>query len=277
MNVTNYLRRRTRALALVGAAVLVGTSSLALSTASSATTVVTNPAKAVVVNGRFTTTVVLDGGVITITPAPTTTIPTRGFGAVKAEIWASTELQGFKSQTVGFGIVTVTVGSKTALPIAQIPAWVGFANGNATNVCLTHGGKVKSFHSNGEAAVVIGDATGSPAAAYVPPGCGLPDRSGVTVPTEVTSVPWTLVGAVSANGFTHFRFTAPRCAAVGGIADASPGGQTTVKLIANVKDQPVTNCAPTTFTLSLRVRTKKTNNATFRLVHGPMGAVRQVA
>ena len=53
MNVTNYLKRRTRALALVGASVLMGTGSLTLSTASSATTVVTNPAKAVVVNGRF--------------------------------------------------------------------------------------------------------------------------------------------------------------------------------------------------------------------------------
>lgn len=274
---TNYLKQRTRALALVGASVLLGTGSLALSTASSATTVVTNPAKAVVVNGRFTTTVVLDGGVITITPAPKATVPTRGYGAVTAEIWASTELQGFKSQTVGFGIVTVTIGSKTALPIAQIPAWVGFANGNATKVCLTHGEKVKSFHSNGEAAVVIGDASGSPAAAYVPPGCGLTQRSGVTVPTEVTSVPWTLVGSVSATGFTHFRFTAPRCAAVGGIANASSGGLTTVKLIANIKDQTVINCAPTKFTLSLKVRSRKTNGATFRLVHGPTGAVRQVS
>lgn len=273
----NYLKRRTRALALVGASVLVGTGSLALSTASSATTVVTNPAKAVVVNGRFTTTVVLDGGVITITPAPKATVATRGFAAVKAQIWASAQLGGFKAQTVGFGIVTVTVTSKTTQSIAQIPAWVGFANGNATNVCLTHGTKVKSFHSNGEAAVVIGDAAGSPAAAYVPPGCGLTQRSGVTVPTEVTSEPWTLVGSVSATGLTHFRFTAPRCAAVGGIANTSAAGQTTVKLIADINLQTVANCAPTSFTLPLKVRSKATNSSTFRLVHGPTGAVRQVA
>jgi hypothetical protein len=273
----NYLKRRTRALALVGATVLIGTSSFALSTASSATTVVTNPAKAIIVNGRFTTTVVLDGGVITVTPAPKATVSTRGFAAVKAEIWASAQLQGFRAETVGFGIVTVTVTSKAVQTIAQIPAWVGFANGNITKVCLTHGKKIKSFHSNGEAAVVIGDATGSPAAAYVPPGCGLTQRSGVTVPTEVTSEPWTLVGSVSATGLTHFRFTAPSCAAVGGIADASAAGQTTVKLIADINLQTVANCAPTSFTLPLKIRSKTTNGATFRLIHGPTGAIRQVA
>ncbi len=270
------MRRRTRALA-VGASVLVSMGSIALSTSSSATTVVSNPAKAVVVNGRFTSTVVLDGGVITVTPAPAGTVPTRGLGAVRALILASTQLQGFAAQTVGFGIVTVTVSSKTALPMAQIPAWVGFANGNVTKICLTHGKKVKSFHSNGEAAVVVGDAPNSPAAAYVPPGCGLTQRSGVTVPSEVTSVPWNLIGRVSVKGSTTFGFTAPSCATISGGSTTALSGTTKVTMYANIPDQTTANCVPRHFTYSLPVEKELRKGETFRLVHGSTGPVRQVA
>ena len=150
---------------MLGAITLVGVAGVQFATAAvSSSATVTNPASARVVGGRFTSTVVLDGGLITVKPAPASLQSQQGIGGMTAKIWATTQLLNFQPQTLGYGIVTVRGTSKTALPVKNLAAWVGFANGNST-ACIKTGG---AYRSNGEAFVVIGDERLSPADVYVP-------------------------------------------------------------------------------------------------------------
>jgi hypothetical protein len=263
---TNIRRSALAALTLVGVA---GVQLATVSASSSAT--LTNPAAAKIVNGHFTQTVVLDGGLITVKPAPASIQSLQGIGGMTAKIWATTQLLNFQPQTVGFGIVTVHATSKTALPVRNLAAWVGFANGNFS-ACVKKGG---AYHSNGEAFVVVGDEPGTAADVYVPPGCGLPRLSGVHVPSEQSSIKWYQVGSASSKGAITFRATVPHCATYGASTSVD-GSALKVSILAQRPDQTPLTCVPDVVRLSIPLAKTAAKANALRLVHAPVGPVREV-
>jgi hypothetical protein len=244
-------------------------------TASSAGTV-TNPKLAIVSHARFTSMVVLDGGAITIRPAPAGTTTAQNASAVSAKIWASSQLVGFARQTVGYGYVTIKSAPELLMeaPVTNVLGWVGFANGNASGACTTN--KDKKFTSNGEAAVFIGDASPSDAVSFVPPGCGFPDRSGFRVPSEIVSVPWVKVGTTNAHGVETFRTASAQCGVLEGSAHASGRSAVIVELFTQTPDWSATTCTPSLLSTGVPLaRTGAKANA-LRLLHGSTGPVLEV-
>jgi hypothetical protein len=242
-------------------------------TTSSAGTV-TNPALATVAHGRFTSMVVLDGGAITIRPAPASTTTVQGLGAVSAKIWASSQLTGFARQTLGYGYVTIKGTPKGETPVKNVLGWVGFANGNTTDACTTD--KAKTFRSNGESAVFLGDASDSSAVAYVPPGCGFEDRAGYTVPSEIVSVPWVKVGTANTHGIVTFRTASAQCGVIEGSAHNSGRSAVIVQLFTETPDWATSTCSPSVLSTGVPVaRTGAEANA-LRLLHGSTGPVLEV-
>ena len=242
-------------------------------TASSATTV-TNPALAKTSYGRFLDTIVMDGGIVTVTPAPNNVATLQGIGAVTAKIWASSEFSGFAPQTLGYGYVSVRGTAKGEMRINHLLAWVGFANGNTSNVCAkTSAGK---FRSNGEAAVVLGDAKFSGSIAYVPPLCGIAQRKGYTVPEEVVSVPWTKVGTANRRGVVSFRTTIAQCGAVSGSTRVRGTGVLEVLLYSQRPDWSAKVCSANVVTLGMPIAKTAAKANALHLVHGRSGPVRQV-
>ncbi len=258
---------------VLAALTLAGVAGVQLATvAASSSATVTNPASAKVVGGRFTTTVVLDGGLITVKPAPASVQSQQGIGGMTAKIWATTQLLNFQPQTLGFGIVTVHATSKTALPVRNLAAWVGFANGNFS-ACIKKGG---AYGSNGEAFVVIGDEKGSAADVYVPPGCGLTRLAGIHVPSEQTSVKWYQEGRASAKGAITFRATIPHCATYGASTVPDGAGALKVSILYQRPDQSALTCVPDVDRLTIPLATTAAKANALRLVQAPIGPVREV-
>jgi hypothetical protein len=218
--------------------------------------------------------VVLDGGVITIRPAPTTTTTAQGLGAVTAKIWASSQLIGFTRQTLGYGYVTIKGTPKGETPVDNVLGWVGFANGNSSGACTTT--KAKKFRSNGEAAVFLADANDSSAVAYVPSGCGFPDRAGYTVPNEIVSVPWVKVGTATGRGVVTFHTAKAQCGAVEGSARAGGKAAVVVQLFTETPDWFATACSPTILVLGMPVAKSAAKANALQLLHGGTGPVREV-
>ena len=105
----------------------------------------------------------------------------RASARVTAKIWASSQLSGFASQTFGYGYVTVR-GTAQGRDRASthLLAWVGFANGNTSNVCAEDQRREvpneRGSRRRPRRRQVL------PAVAYVPPHCGIAQRKGYTVP-----------------------------------------------------------------------------------------------
>lgn len=267
----NGLKKSRRA--VLAALLLAGVAGIQLATAAaSSSATVTNPASATVVGGRFTSTVVLDGGLITVTPAPASLHSQQGIAGMTAKIWATTQLSNFQPQTLGFGIVTMHATSKTALPVKNLAAWVGFANGNFS-ACIKKKG---AYRSNGEAFVIVGDANGTAADVYVPGGCGLTQSSGVHVPNEQTSVKWSQQGRATSHGDITFRATVPHCATYGASTVVDGAGALKVAFLAQRPDQTALTCTPDVVTLPIALAKSAAKANTFRLVHAPIGPVREV-
>ncbi len=258
---------------VVAAVTLVGVAGIQLVTASvSSSATVTNPASATVVAGRFTSTVVLDGGLITVKPAPASLQSQQGIGGMTAKIWATTQLLNFQPQTLGYGIVTVHGTSKTALPVKNLAAWVGFANGNSS-ACVKTGG---AYHSNGEAFVVIGDERLSAADVYVPPGCGIARLSGIHVPSEQTSIKWYKQGTATKHGSITFRATVPHCATYGASTVLDGPNTLKVSILAQRPDQTALTCVPDVIKISIPLAKTAAKANALRLVQAPIGPVREV-
>jgi hypothetical protein len=239
---------------------------------SSASTL-TNPALAKTSYGRFLNTIVMDGGIVTVTPAPASVHTLSGIGGMTSKIWATAQLAGFAKQTLGYGYVTVRGTAAGEKRMVHVLAWVGFANGNTSMVCAkTSAGK---FRTNGEAAAVLGDANFSQAVSYVPPGCGIAQRSGYRVPDEVVSVPWVKVGTASAHGVITFQTQIAQCGTLSGRTIAK-GAALEVLLYGQRPDWSAKTCSANITSLGMPIaKTAAKANAT-QLLHGISGPVRQV-
>ena len=241
---------------------------------SSAATV-TNPALATVgAAGRFTSAIDFDGGVITVRPAPSNAQTLQGIGGATAKIWASAQLSGFDHQTLGWGYVTVRGTAAGEAPIKNLLAWVGFANGNTSNVCAKN--SAGKFRTNGEAAVVLGDANFSQAVSYVPAGCGIAQRSGYRIPDEVVSVPWVKVGTASAHGIVNFQTTIGQCGALSGRTIVRSAAVTEVLLYSQRPDWSAKVCSANVLSLGIPIAKTAAKANAMRLTHGTSGPVRQV-
>ena len=242
--------------------------------AGSSATTVTNPALATSSYGRFLNTIVLDGGVITITPIAANRPTLQGIGAMTAKIWATAQLSGFSHQTLGYGYVTVRGTTQGEKPMTHILAWVGFANGNTSGVCTKN--SAGKFRTNGEAAVVLGDALFSQAFSYVPPGCGIAQRSGLRVPDEVVSVPWVKVGGPNARGVVTFQSTIAQCGSVSARTIAKGPGSIEVLLYTQRPDWSAQTCSANLLKLGVPVAKTAAKANAMTLIHGRSGPVRQV-
>jgi hypothetical protein len=220
--------------------------------------------------------VVLDGGAITIRPAPSGTATAQTLAAVTAKIWASSQLVGFTRQTLGYGYVTIKSAPQLLreAPVDNVLGWVGFANGNSSGACTPN--KDKKFRSNGESAVFIGDASPYDAVSYVPPGCGFPDRSGFMIPNEIVSVPWVKVGTANARGIVTFRTASAQCGGIEGSAFPSGKGAAIVDLLTENPDWAATACSATVLSTGVPVARTRARANDLRLIHGGTGPVREV-
>jgi hypothetical protein len=252
---------------------VAGVQALGVSASSAGT--VTSPALAKVgAAGRFTSEIVFDGGIITVRPAPASVQTQQGIGGVTAKIWASQQLSGFAHQTLGWGYVTVRGTANGEKPLKNLLAWVGFANGNASSACAKSA--AGTFRTNGEAAVVLGDAEFAQAVSYVPAGCGIAQRSGYRIPSEVVSVPWVKVGTANAHGVVTFRTTIAQCGALSGRSIARSAEVTEVLLYAQHPDWSAKVCSANVLTLGMPLAKTAAKANALRLTHGISGPVRQV-
>lgn len=235
---------------------------------------VTNPALAKSIHGRFLNTIVLDGGVITVTPAPANVVPKLGLAAASARVWATAELAGFAQQIVGYGYVTMRGTATGESAVTNLLAWIGFANGNTSNVCVKN--SAGKFRTNGESAVVLGDAASSAAVSYVPPGCGIAQRSGYRIANEVISVPWVQVRKADSRGQVNFRTTTAQCGSIYGGTRTLSKGVVEVALYAQRPDWSAHACTRSIGTLGMALAKSAAKANALRLVHAKNGPVRQV-
>jgi hypothetical protein len=193
----------TRArIAIVAAAISVAAAHLAALTAPtvSSASATLDFARAVS-HGRFTGTVSLYGGTVTITPAPPSSTPRLRLGHVAPELWATEQLAGYQRQVVGYGVVTITIPSQVLPRVRRLRAWIALAVAPPTPSCAD-----QKVVSRPEGVVVLGDAPTSPAAVvyatsvrgYFPSCVSLPPST--WLPTEVVSVPWRPDGPATAKG-----------------------------------------------------------------------------
>lgn len=241
---------------------------------SSATSTITNPALAKTSYGRFLNPISFDGGIITVTPIAANRPTLQGIGAMTAKIWATAQLSGFSHQTLGYGYVTVRGTTQGEKPMTHILAWVGFANGNTSGVCAKN--SAGKFRTNGEAAVVLGDALFSQAFSYAPPGCGIAQRSGLRVPDEVVSVPWIKVGGPNSRGVVTFQTTIAQCGSLSGRTVAKGAASVEVLLYTQRPDWSAQTCSANVLTLGMPVAKTAAKANALTLLHGRSGPVRQV-
>lgn len=130
LQITRSVVNRTALLA--SAAALLGSCSAGTAIPTPKTTMQKGtadaPSPTSVRNSRFVKTVKLDDGALTVVPAPQSLRPTSGRAAMETKIWATSQLSaGFKSQNLGFGLVTIRPTTPGMPHVKDLPAWIGIA------------------------------------------------------------------------------------------------------------------------------------------------------
>jgi hypothetical protein len=220
-------------------------------------------AEGAVVHGRFESTVVLDGGALTVTPAPRNLRARVGEQAAATRIWATSQIMGYHRQALGFGIVSVTSRTAGVPRVVGLPAWVGFASDagvpincpampapSTADAPPAAGAPPASVApapaSAGEAAVVIGAERGTPAVVYVAraDACGTVTVARSTDALEALSVPWVALGPVHDQVLT-VRATLPYCGSYEGSGAGGSASAVTVTIDALVpEDTSGRSCPP---------------------------------
>jgi hypothetical protein len=204
------------------------------------------PRPADVVRGRFVAPVALDGGALTVVPAPADDRPTVSREQAAQEIWASPVLQDHAQGPLGYGLATISLRVKGVPHVTRLAAWVGFARSPEIANCPDEPPSAaghpdalsgQALASSGYAAVVIGAAHGSPAVAYAAPGVLCDHRQPATLApaTEVVSVPWQALTGLE-NESIRVRVSLPACATLGGISSGGSAQVSTITVDAVVPD-----------------------------------------
>ncbi len=184
---------------------------------------------------RFVDTVQLDGGALSVSPAPASMKTPTNAAAVETEIWATSQLQGYSkwrptksSTSFGYGIVTLTRNEGGIQVITKQAAWVGLARGNTLYHCPLETGTpstkqlLRHAPSNGLAAVVIGQPSGSPALVYIAKSvrCGRLYPAEVASASEQYSLAWHVVAGIGTSRLT-LEVSPPPCGHLAGSAIAA--------------------------------------------------------
>jgi hypothetical protein len=183
-----------------------------------------------IVNSRFVKTFELDDGAFTVTPA-TEPAPLRSKADATTEMWATNDVGGNYAVAVGFGSVTISRHVAGVPTVTHLRAWVGLVHAGVYHCpAMTSVPKEPRLPSDGWAAVVIGDATGSPdvtftAASYH---CTTLFPAMLQNANEALSVPWRLVaGGVAAQ--------VPYCGQVVGHGESGKAGSMAFTLRIDVQ------------------------------------------
>jgi hypothetical protein len=208
-----------------------------------------------IVDGRFASVVELDGGAVTVRPPPRRLHPTRDASTIEARVWSTGQIMGFRPQAFGFGLVTIR-GPRAGIPtVRSLPAWVGLATdaGVAVSCPMMRVSSPPSLApaqpalpSPGEAAVIIGSATGAPALVYKARSnpCGSVVPSTLTDALQQLSIPWMANGSVTGQVLA-VTAVLPKCGSFAGIASGGSASAMTVSLYATVPEAPPAHsCAP---------------------------------
>lgn len=146
--------------------------------------------------GRFTAPFELDGGGLQVLPVAPGYVPRRTLASVRAQAWATSQIAPFAPYVVGLGMVTITRGAAAVRPVHGLIAWVALAKSSSFTSCTAFTPPPPKVQppSGGWSAVVIGDATGSPAVVYQSATivCNRLVHTSVEPATEVISTPWAL-------------------------------------------------------------------------------------
>lgn len=162
-------------------------------------------------HGRFTQSFTLDNGAMAVRPAPKSMTPTRTESEAATEIWATSGVAGTQRRFIGFGLATITIRVKGVPTVKSLPAWIGVTYSNGIRSCPAMTGTPKKLlppHSNGYAAVILGDRQDSPAVVYTAAAdvCDKYRPASVQDALEVRSTPWTY----SRSGVVAVHY--PNCA-----------------------------------------------------------------
>jgi hypothetical protein len=208
-----------------------------------------------IVDGRFASVVELDGGAVTVRPSPRRLHPTSDASRIEAQVWSTGQIMGFRRQSFGFGLVTIR-SRRAGIPrVRNLPAWVGLATdaGFAVSCPMmraTSGGTVPPAQpvltSPGEAAVIIGSATGAPALVYRARSepCGSVVPATLTEALQRLSIPWMETGPVTGQ-LLSVTAILPKCGSFEGISSGGSASAMTVTLYAVVPEAPpARSCAP---------------------------------
>ena len=186
-------------------------------------------------NHRFVHTVRLDGGAFSVSPAPASMTTPSNRIATAREIWATSQLQGYSKQPtsgsksdLGYGIVTITKHVAGVPTVTKVAAWVGLAYDNSSYFCPMEktGQSIQQLMarapSNGLAAVVAGQPSGSPAVVYIAKSvrCDRLYPSQLANAAEEFSLPWSVLGKVSASKIA-INVSPPPCGGIVGNAMAT--------------------------------------------------------
>jgi hypothetical protein len=147
-------------------------------------------------HGRFTQSFTFDNGAMKVRPAPKSMKPTRTESEAAIEIWATSGVASTQQRFVGFGLATITITVKGVPTVKNLPAWIGVTYSNEVQSCTAMSGAPKKLtppHSDGYAAVILGDHRGSPAVVYTAAAdvCDRDRSATVQDALEMWSVPWT--------------------------------------------------------------------------------------
>jgi len=213
-----------------------------------------DPSRAKVVHNRFVSTVELDGGVVTIRPAPRGLKPKTSEAGVATQIWATSEVTSYRPQAFGFGLVTITKQAAGVPEVRDLPAWVGLAS--VSQVAFSCPAMITPptrpdppLPTPGDAAVVVADAKGGPAVVYRARSspCASVVAASLTNALETVSVPWTALGPVVSE-LLNVRAAVPGCGAISGIGAGGSASAMTVTTSALVPESPVAmSCVPVRF------------------------------
>jgi len=199
-------------------------------------------------HGRFTQSFSLDNGAMTVRPAPKSMKSERTQSEAATEIWATSGVASTQRRFVGFGLATITIRVKGVPTVKSLPAWIGVTYSNEVRSCTLMSGAPKKLtppHSDGYAAVILGDRRGSPAVVYTAAAdvCDKYRPASVQDALEMWSAPWTYVraGVVAA----HYPSCATWYSTAGGFSPKS--GLTITEFVTQAEDpaeMPTGYCQP---------------------------------
>ncbi|HVB52058.1 MAG TPA: hypothetical protein VND89_10025 [Acidimicrobiales bacterium] len=199
-------------------------------------------------NGRFTQSFTLDNGAMKVRPAPKSMKPERTQSEAATEIWATSGVVSTQRRFVGFGLATIIIRVKGVPVVKNLPAWIGVTYSTDVQACTAMTGPPKKLtppHSDGYAAVILGDRLDSPAIVYTAAAdvCDKYRPASVQDALEMWSVPWTYVrpGVVAA----HYPSCAKWYSTAGGFSPTS--GLTITEFVTQAEDpaeMPSGYCQP---------------------------------